>query len=103
MTFDDVKKRHVDPSASDSDTRWMKQNRLSKPANTARRCCNDCSFLWVAVSWWCMNKDAVRDRQTAIPGISNCPYWEAAKLGTFAAVAIKMRKIFSIFKGRKKR
>lgn len=40
-----------------------------------RRSCYDCAHLIARVSWWCSNKDAIRDRGTAIPGCIHCPHW----------------------------
>lgn len=40
-----------------------------------RRACFDCTHCKAAISWWCMNKDAIAARMTRIPDASNCPHW----------------------------
>lgn len=47
--------------------------------NAQKRNCFDCKFCKGAVSWWCTNKGAVKDRGTSIPGVNNCPHWEPVK------------------------
>jgi hypothetical protein len=42
-----------------------------------RRNCAECVYLKGRVSLWCTNKEAIEKRGTSIPGISNCPCWEA--------------------------
>jgi hypothetical protein len=39
--------------------------------------CAECVYLKGRVSLWCTNKEAIEKRGTSIPGISNCPCWEA--------------------------
>lgn len=46
-----------------------------QPDSYARKC-GDCRYLKAAVSWWCVNKKAIADRGTAIPGTANCTYWK---------------------------
>ena len=43
------------------------------------RNCSHCRFCVAAVSWWCNNKEAVKVRETTIPGVSKCPFWEPMK------------------------
>ncbi len=45
------------------------------PDAQAKRCC-DCAYLRGYVSWWCRNKDAIAMRKTAIPGASDCKFWQ---------------------------
>ncbi len=40
------------------------------------RKCHDCKHMYGAISWWCENETAVKERNTAIPGIRGCPHWE---------------------------
>lgn len=40
------------------------------------KCCYDCKYLKAKVSWWCVNKNAIKWRGTSIPGVKNCPFWE---------------------------
>lgn len=40
-----------------------------------KRCCYDCCHLKAAVSWWCINDDAIKFRGTRIPGTRNCQFW----------------------------
>lgn len=41
--------------------------------------CFDCDHCQAAVSWWCVNKEAVSARGTNIPGASNCPFWKPVR------------------------
>ncbi len=41
--------------------------------------CYDCTYCQAAVSWWCVNVEAVECRGTAIPGVIKCPFWKAVK------------------------
>ncbi len=41
-----------------------------------RMACNDCKYCEGYISLWCTNKDAVKARRTAIPGVFNCPFWK---------------------------
>ncbi|MEK6825782.1 MAG: hypothetical protein AABY00_03275 [Nanoarchaeota archaeon] len=41
-----------------------------------RKGCDRCLFLEGAVSLWCTNKEAVRERGTNIPGVRHCSYWQ---------------------------
>lgn len=41
-----------------------------------KRSCHDCGYLKSALSLWCGNKEAIRDRGTSIPGCIKCPYWK---------------------------
>ena len=44
-----------------------------------KRSCYDCRSCKAAVSWWCTNEQAVEARGTKIPGVTNCPFWTAAR------------------------
>lgn len=41
-----------------------------------RKGCFDCIYCQGALSWWCVNKKAIADRGTKIPGVIKCPHWE---------------------------
>ena len=41
--------------------------------------CGYCYYLKSVVSLWCYNKDAVKFRNTMIPGICNCKFWKPDK------------------------
>lgn len=45
-------------------------------ANPQLRACGDCASLAGAVTLWCMNDDAHRQRKTRIPGVKGCPFWQ---------------------------
>lgn len=47
-----------------------------------KRSCSDCKFMDSAVSWWCMNKKAIKARGTSIPGCIKCPFWDLKKSKT---------------------
>ena len=32
--------------------------------------------MMAAISWWCVNDDAVKYRKSNFPGISGCSFWE---------------------------
>lgn len=40
-----------------------------------RKSCEDCTHLTQALSLWCSNEDAIKDRGTRIPGCIHCPHW----------------------------
>ena len=52
--------------------------------------CYDCRHCKAAVSWWCTNEEAIKARGTAIPGVSQCPFWEpmleASEVSRFKSV-----------------
>ena len=50
-----------------------------KPDETEKSCF-DCFYCQANISWWCRNKDAIKARGTAIPGVANCPYWKPMQL-----------------------
>jgi len=37
--------------------------------------CYACGYLKSAISWWCMNPEAIKARGTSIPGVVKCKYW----------------------------
>lgn len=41
-----------------------------------KRSCYDCKHMKGYISWWCTEKEAVKVRGTAIPGVIKCPFWE---------------------------
>lgn len=58
----------------------MIANIVTKKPDSAQRRCYDCVSLEAAVSWWCVNKEAIEWRGTAIPGVYNCPFWKPAMI-----------------------
>jgi hypothetical protein len=40
-----------------------------------RRGCDDCAHLHGLISWWCDNEDAIKRRNSSIPGVVDCPQW----------------------------
>ena len=42
--------------------------------------CQSCRHCQAAVSWWCVNKTAVKAHGTAIPEVIECSFWEPARL-----------------------
>ena len=49
------------------------------PPDPLRRSCFDCADCKAAISWWCANPAATRDRGTSIPGVIGCPHWSPVK------------------------
>ena len=41
-----------------------------------KKSCYDCGHLESALSWWCVNEEAIKARGTSIPGCIHCPYWK---------------------------
>jgi len=41
-----------------------------------KKSCYDCGWLYSALSWWCGNRKAIKDRGTSIPGCIHCPHWK---------------------------
>ncbi len=41
-----------------------------------RKSCFDCRYCQGAVSWWCINEEAIDYRGTSIPGVHNCHFWK---------------------------
>lgn len=58
------------------------RNRLSKGEvpDEDRKSCIDRCHMMSALSWWCMNDEAVEWRGAAMPGVHNCPFWGPAEL-----------------------
>ena len=52
--------------------------RYTEPDSERKNCC-DCRYCQGAVTMWCVNPETCKARGTAIPGISNCPYWQAVR------------------------
>jgi len=52
-----------------NDEKWDSENPFE------RRSCYDCVFLKSALSWWCTNEKAIKERGTSIPGCIHCPHW----------------------------
>lgn len=48
---------------------------LIAKANETRNC-GECLYLESKVSWWCVNKEAIKARNTAIPGVRDCNFWK---------------------------
>jgi len=48
----------------------------SKIKNTDEKGCRTCCFCQAAVSWWCVNKDAIELNQTKIPDKIGCKFWK---------------------------
>lgn len=48
---------------------------ISGQPDAAKRSCYDCQHCKAAVSWWCTNDNAVKERKTKIPGTEGCKYW----------------------------
>lgn len=44
-----------------------------------RKNCASCKYIYAALSWWCINDNAINDRGTSIPGCIHCPYWQPDK------------------------
>lgn len=57
----------------------MIQTLLTMPGDSSQRRCYDCAHCQAALSWWCVNPDAIKARGSQIPGVRDCPYWESAK------------------------
>jgi len=61
-----------------------------------RRRCMDCYHMQAALSWWCTNKEAVRNRHTNMPDsdIVGCPFWEPcmswSKLKWYQRIAVRL-------------
>ena len=58
------------------------------------RRCYDCKYLKSAISWWCMNEDAIEWRGTAIPGVCECPFWELMEQKTVKSCLKKLTDVF---------
>jgi hypothetical protein len=52
--------------------------------------CYDCRSCKAAVSWWCINKGAVKFRGTAIPGVNNCQFWEPCRKVSDLSISEKL-------------
>jgi hypothetical protein len=53
--------------------------RKGREPDAERKACADCRHCKGAVSWWCKNPEAVRQRGTSIPGVIKCPFWEPCR------------------------
>jgi len=38
--------------------------------------CYDCRHCKAALSWWCVNEDAISWRGTRLAGVIKCPFWD---------------------------
>jgi len=62
----------------------MNQNDINNMSNrefdsllpSVKRSCHDCLYLNEALSLWCSNKEAIKQRGTSIPGCIKCPFWK---------------------------
>lgn len=45
-----------------------------------RKACYDCHYNQAALSWWCVNKEAIARRGSQIPDEVNCSQWKPVKL-----------------------
>jgi len=50
--------------------------------------------MQAAVSWWCTSEEAVKKRNTAIPGTRGCPHWDPCLVwfGPVARLIDKLRR-----------
>lgn len=50
-----------------------------KEPDFLRRGCRDCRHCKGAISWWCTNKNAIKERGTPEPVSENCKFWIPAR------------------------
>lgn len=56
--------------------KWMTPEEFAAVSPFEKKSCGDCACLVAKISWWCGNKEAIKLRGTAIPGIIKCPFWQ---------------------------
>lgn len=52
---------------------------VSGTPDAEKRRCFDCYHCKAAVSWWCTNDEAAKERRTHIPGTDGRKHWKAIR------------------------